>query len=93
MSLTDASGDAKKQLGALAANLAGRNFGTLVLPEFHLSVVAPAARGFSETVSAGPADDGAWWFWWSWGVQIALISDVETAAFKIAYVLTPQAEG
>ena len=80
------------QLEALAGDLAGRGFETHVIrdgQEPNLSVVnrsVPAIRG---RVNAGPADDGTWWFRWSRGDRIALLADVETAAFKIAYVLTP----
>jgi hypothetical protein len=47
----------------------------------------------SETVHVAPASDGGWWFWWSWNDPIARVSDVDAAAFKIAYVLTSQARG
>ena len=43
----------------------------------------------SDTVYAAPAADGSWWLWWSWADQLAPIDDVDAAAFKIAYVLTP----
>jgi hypothetical protein len=52
-------------------------------------VEALAAAKLSETIYAAPAAAGSWWFWWSWADRIAPIGDVETAAFKIAYVLTP----
>ena len=47
------------------------------------------AAELSDTIYAAPAEDGSWWFWWSWEDRIALVGDVEAAAFKIAYVLTP----
>jgi hypothetical protein len=42
-------------------------------------------------VYAAPAEDGSWWLWWSWADQLAPIDEIDTAAFKIAYVLTPSA--
>lgn len=80
------------QLEALAGDLAGHGFETHVIrdgQELNLSIVnrsVPVVRG---KVNAGPADDGTWWFRWSRGDRIAPLADVETAAFKIAYVLTP----
>jgi hypothetical protein len=44
----------------------------------------------SATVRAAPRGDCTWWFWWSRGEPISRISEVETAAFKIAYALTAQ---
>jgi hypothetical protein len=87
--------DAAEQLGALAENLTGRGFAAYVTHAGRyacLSVANLAVPRLAETVYAAPAD-GAWWFWWSWADRIARVSDVETAAFKIAYVLTPQADG
>jgi hypothetical protein len=40
-------------------------------------------------VYAAPDGAGTWWIWWSWEDQIAALDDIDTAAFKIAYVLTP----
>jgi uncharacterized protein with LGFP repeats len=57
-----------------------------------VNVASQSVPQLSETVSAAPADDGTWWFWWSWGDRIAPVGEVETAAFKIAYVLTAQAD-
>jgi len=54
-------------------------------------VINPAVRSSRETIAVAPADDGVWWFWWSRGDRIARVTDVETAAFKVAYVLIPQA--
>jgi hypothetical protein len=45
-------------------------------------------RSRRELVMGVAAADGAWWLWWSWADQLAQIDDVDTAAFKIAYVLT-----
>ena len=58
-----------------------------------LYVVNPAARALEENVYVACGKDGMWWFWWSWGDRIARITDIGTAAFKIAYVLTPQVGG
>ena len=89
----DAAREAVTQLEALAAELAERNFETRVTSDGGapcLSVVNPAVISLHETIAVGSADDGVWWFWWSWGDRIAHITDVETAAFKVAYVLIPQ---
>ena len=88
--------EAVTQLQTLAMELAERNFETSVTENGgtpSLSVVFPAMPGSGETITIAPADDGVWWFWWSWGIRIARITDVGTAAFKIAYVLIPQAGG
>jgi hypothetical protein len=91
---SDALGPAVAQVEALAADMAGRGFETAVSRDdgtLSLSVINRAAPGSRENIAARPADDGSWWFWWSWGERIARITEVEAAAFKIAYVLTPQA--
>lgn len=83
------------QLGVLAVNLRARGFTAQVTrggARGCVSVVSQSVPRLSETVCAAPADDGTWWFWWSWGDRIAPVGEVETAAFKIAYVLTPQAD-
>ncbi len=94
MSLVDAGAarEAVTQLEALARELAGRNFDARVtcggrLPS--LCAINPTMLSSPETIAVASADGGEWWFWWSWGARIARITDVETAAFKIAYVLTP----
>jgi hypothetical protein len=90
----DAAREAVTQLEALARELAERNFETRVTSDGgtpSLSVITPAVRSLRETIAVTPADDGVWWFWWSRGDRIARVTDVETAAFKVAYVLIPQA--
>jgi hypothetical protein len=90
----DAAREAVTQLEALARELAERNFQTRLTRGGEtpgLSVVCTAVPGSRETIAIAPADDGVWWFWWSWGDRIACIADVGTAAFKIAYLLIPQA--
>lgn len=82
--------EALAQLEALSVDLAGRGFETRVVHAAHrLNVANRTVPEVCDDISAAPADDGAWWFWWSWGDRIASVTDVETAAFKIAYVLTP----
>lgn len=81
------------QLAVLAENLAARGFAAHVTQAGQRACVSVANRSvpqLAETVYAAPAHDGAWWFWWS--DRIAPVSEVETAAFKIAYVLTPHAD-
>jgi hypothetical protein len=90
----DAAPEAVTQLEALATELTERDFETRVTSDGgtpNLSVVSPAMPRARETIIAATADDGAWWFWWSRGSRIARIADVEAAAFKVAYVLIPQA--
>jgi hypothetical protein len=92
----DAARAAVTQLEALARELAGQNLQTRVISDKgapNLSVVNPAVFSSRETIAVAQADDGVWWFWWSWGDRIARITDIGTAAFKIAYVLTPQVGG
>ena len=91
----EAAEQATEQLGILAGNLTDRGFTAHVtqLGKYPCVLIAHGSvPQLSETVYAAPADDGAWWFWWSWADQIAPIGEVETAAFKIAYVLTPHAD-
>jgi hypothetical protein len=84
-----------EQLEALAENLRGRGFSAHVSQVGRyacVNVANVAVRQLAETVYVADAD-GAWWFWWSWADRITRISEVETAAFKIAYVLTPGGHG
>lgn len=86
----DAACEAMAQLEALSADLAERGFGTHTAPAVHkLHVANRAVPEVCDDISTAPAEDGAWWFWWSWGDRIAPVTDVGAAAFKIAYVLTP----
>jgi hypothetical protein len=94
MSVTNA-GPAKvaaERLHDLAADLERRGFAARVLAtdgKLRMWVQHRAIPQLSEAVYAAPAADGSWWLWWSWADQLAPIDDVEAAAFKIAYVLTP----
>ena len=90
----DAVRMAVAQMEVLAADLAGRGFQAHVSRDggtLSLNVINRAAPGSRENIAARLADDGSWWFWWPWGDRIARITEVEAAAFKIAYLLTPQA--
>jgi hypothetical protein len=98
MSLTDADAtrETVTQLEALARELAERDFEARVTSDGetpNLSVFNPTVPSSRETIAIAQADDGVWCFCWSWGARIARITDVGTAAFKIAYVLTPPAVG
>ena len=89
----DAAHEAVTQLEALARGLAEWNFQTSVTSDGgtpSLSVTNPAVPSSRESIAIAPADDGAWWFCWSRGDRIARVTDIETAAFKVAYVLIPQ---
>lgn len=87
---TDGASEAVAQLEALSAELAGRGFKTRVTADGHsLNVANRVVPEVREVISVAPTDDGAWWFRWSWGDRIAPVTDIEAAAFKIAYVLNP----
>ncbi len=52
-----------------------------------LQVVNPEASAMAENVYASPAQDGIWWFWWSWAERIAADDDLPRAAQQISRVL------
>jgi hypothetical protein len=86
----DTAREAASQLQALSIDLAGRGFETHMMADRRrLNVVNRTVTEIREDIDIAPADDGAWWFRWSRGDRIAPVTDVVTAAFKIAYVLTP----
>jgi hypothetical protein len=90
----EAAERATAQLGMLAGNLTGRGFTAHIAQPGRYPCVRVAhgpVPQLSESIYAAPANDGTWWFWWSWADRIARIGAVEPAAFKIAYVLTPHA--
>lgn len=94
MNLTnaDAVHEAVTQLEALARELAEQDFEARVTSGGgapSLTVINPLAPSSRQTIAVALVNDCGWWFWWPWGAPIARISDVGTAAFKIAYVLTP----
>jgi len=83
---------AAKRLEELAAELDKRGFQARVLATGGMLRVWVQNRTvfrLSDAVCAAPDGDGTWWLWWSWADKIVPIDDVEAAAFKIAYVLTP----
>ena len=79
------------RLEGLAEVLTGRGLRARVIappgrvPSLH--VVNPQASALAEDVYAGRAQDGLWWFWWSWAEQIAVGDDLEAAAARIGRVL------
>jgi streptogramin lyase len=84
--------DAAEQLDALADDVRKRGFAVEAVKSGHragLSVTNRSVPQLSETVYLAPDDDGCWWFWWSWDDRLAPIEDLDAAAFKVAYVLTP----
>lgn len=84
--------NAVKRLSDLAIDLDVRGFSAQMLAtngKLRMWVQNRAVSHLSDAVYAAPADDGSWWLWWSWEDQLAPIDDVELAAAKIAYVLTP----
>jgi hypothetical protein len=83
---------AADRLRDLALNLGHRGFSARMLAtdnELRLWVQHRSISRLSDTVYAAPAEDGSWWLWWSWSDRLAPINDVDEAAVKIAYVLTP----
>jgi hypothetical protein len=91
---SDAEQLAIDQLNALAVDLSGRGFLTGMVHEGgtrKLLVVNQAVPSCREHITVAADDNGAWWFRWSWGDRIALVDQIGAAAFKVAYVLTPQA--
>jgi hypothetical protein len=96
VSITDASAaEATRQLEALAENLTNRGFHAHVIRAHGQTCTCVSNRSapqLCESIYAAPAADGSWWFWWAWADRIAPVSDVEAAAFKIAYLLTPHAD-
>jgi len=52
-----------------------------------LHVVNPEASVLAEDVYIGRAQDGTWWFWWSWAERIASGEDLDGAAAMIKHVL------
>jgi hypothetical protein len=88
----DGARQAAEQLEELAEDVKKRGFLAQVMRgDRHMcvNVVNRAVPQLSENVYAAPAEDGSWWFWWSWADRLAPIDDVDAAAFKITYVLTP----
>ncbi len=80
------------QLNVLAQALGAQGFVAQIMRvdgKACVRVFNRVAKALTEVVCVAPAADGSWWFWWSWGDRVAPIGDIETAAFKIAYVLTP----
>ena len=87
-----AAATAVDRLQDLAANLSHRGFSAQMLTtddRLRLWAQHRSISRLSDTVYAAPAEDGSWWLWWSWADQLAPINDVDEAAVKIAYVLTP----
>ena len=92
----DAAHEAVTQLEALARELIERDFEARVTSDGgtpSLTVTSPLTPSSRQAIAVALVNDCGWWFWWPWGARIARISDVGTAAFKIAYVLTPSADG
>jgi hypothetical protein len=83
---------AAERLRDVAADLDRRGYSAQVLvtgDKLRMWVQHRSISQLSDAVYAAPADDGSWWLWWSWADQLAPIDDVDLAASKIAYVLTP----
>ncbi len=83
--------DGLARLEGLASRLADRGLrARLIAPPGRvpsLHVVNPVVTSLAEDVYAGRAEDGLWWFWWSWADQIAPSEDLDGAAAVISRVL------
>jgi hypothetical protein len=95
MTVTGTSGYrmAVRRLEELAENLGKRGFITTLetcVGQPSVSVTNRQTSHLSEIIYASPADDGSWWLWWSWAERIAPVEHTDSAAFKIAHVLTAQ---
>jgi hypothetical protein len=95
--VTDVTAEANlARLQNLAGALADRGLHTRLItppgrvPSLH--VVNPALTSLAEDVYAGRAQDGLWWFWWSWAEQIALGEDLDSAAAVISRVLATKSD-
>jgi hypothetical protein len=80
----------EKRLDDLVSELEQHGFAARVLAtggKLRLWVQNMSASQLSDAVYAAPDSDGAWWLWWSWADRIAPVDDIQTAAFKISYVL------
>jgi hypothetical protein len=81
------------RLEAVVNDLSGRGFAASMEPGSpypRARVINREVPQLSEHIYAAADGDGVWWFWWSWADRLAPVDDVETAAFKVAYVLTPR---
>jgi hypothetical protein len=84
--------DTCAQVEALAAKLSRRGFATTVVSGGQyvgVTVLNRDAAHMADNIYAAPDRDGSWWFWWSWADRIEPIGEVDAAAAKIAYVLSP----
>jgi hypothetical protein len=87
--------EAAGKLQELAGELTGWGFHAQLRQsqgQAYIHVASSASRQLAGKVYAAPADDGDWWFWWTGADRIARIHEVDVAAFKIAYLLTPDAD-
>lgn len=96
--MNDVAGNADltARLEALCGDLAALGFDARIIRTaggLGIMVINSAVPQMREEVTVALASDGVWWLGWSWGDRIAPITDRETAAFKIAYVLTPPVSG
>ncbi|MFF5206086.1 hypothetical protein [Streptosporangium sp. NPDC000396] len=53
-----------------------------------LVAVNPDTPALSESIYAA-AQEGTWWFWWSWHEKIAPVAEASAVAQRIRHVLTP----
>jgi hypothetical protein len=83
---------AMERLLALADDLGQRGFTAHALRTDSgvcLRVTHQTVSRLSEDVYVARAQDGRWWFWWSWAERIAGVDDVAATAARVAHVLTP----
>lgn len=70
---TEGIAAAAERLGALADDLDRLGFAAQLVRGGgypYVSVTNRMATALCETIFAAPAEDGSWWFWWSWADRI-----------------------
>src|SRR4051812_36759306 len=80
-------------LQELALVLGGKGFHVCVSRPIggsaFLKVANPAAGGLSENVTCESGRDDELFYFYSWGDPIARVSEMESAAERLVYVLSP----
>lgn len=77
-------------LRRLAEGLSHRGFAANITQgaaSVSLRVANPDTPALNERVLCRPADDGSWWFWWTWRQPIGSVDEQEVVIRKIATVL------
>jgi hypothetical protein len=84
--------DEVTHLERLAAGLDRRGLSTRLVTTGrrpYLEAASAQTPQLNERVVCGRADDGAWYYFWSWQQPIGPAGDLDAVAVKIAAVLRP----